>query len=154
MQSHLTHQSLQLSHKKIDLDPWTTRVNGSLRENSNRIVTIVFNKLIKNFRSTRCIGYAGNCGCFNPKEYGRLRVVYQRVVGQEECWSNYHEHFITAPRRRNLPFFILNLNLDVVDRVRRLDLQCDCLARQGLDEDCIPSRRRSTRWSVDSCQTL
>ena len=48
---------------------------------------------------------------------------------------NHHEHLITTPRRRNLPFFILNLSLDVVDRVRRLDLQCDRLARQGLDED-------------------
>ena len=51
---------------------------------------------------------------------------------------NHHEHLITTPRRRNSPFFILNLSLDVVDRVRRLDLQCDCLARQGLDEDLHP----------------
>jgi hypothetical protein len=33
------------------------------------------------------------------------------------------------------PFLILDLRLHVVDRVRRLDLERDCLAREGLDEN-------------------
>lgn len=69
--------------------------------------------------------------------------------------------------RRNA-LLVLNLRLDIVDRVRRLDLEGDGLARQGLDncrrllvylktgwrrwrladghvQICIPPRRRSTR---------
>jgi hypothetical protein len=33
------------------------------------------------------------------------------------------------------PFLVLNLSLDIVDRVRRLDLESDGLAGQGLDKD-------------------
>ena len=36
--------------------------------------------------------------------------------------------------RRN-PLLILNLTLDIINRIGRLDFQRDCLARQGLDEN-------------------
>merc|ERR1719231_1658237 len=45
---------------------------------------------------------------------------------------------------------VLDLRLHVLDRVRALDLQGDGLARQGLHEDLMPPRRRSTRWRVES----
>jgi hypothetical protein len=35
----------------------------------------------------------------------------------------------------NLPLLILNLRLDIVDSVRRLNLEGDCLSRQCLHED-------------------
>jgi hypothetical protein len=38
---------------------------------------------------------------------------------------------------------VLDLLLDVVDRVARLDVECDGLAREGLDEDLRWGRARS-----------
>ena len=35
----------------------------------------------------------------------------------------------------HLPLFVLNFRLDVVDGVRRLHIEGDCLPREGLDED-------------------
>ena len=35
----------------------------------------------------------------------------------------------------NVPLLVLNLGLDIVDGVRRLHLEGDGLAREGLDED-------------------
>ena len=63
--------------------------------------------------------------------------------------------------------FVLDLGLDIVDGVRRLHLQSDGLASEGLDDCndvsiatpqvshidlqiCIPPRRRSTKCKVDS----
>lgn len=36
-------------------------------------------------------------------------------------------------------FLVLDLGLDIVDRVGRLDLKGDGLAREGLDEAVVPS---------------
>ena len=45
---------------------------------------------------------------------------------------------------------VLNLLLDILDGVRRLDVERDRLAREVLTKICMPPRRRSTRCSVDS----
>ena len=45
---------------------------------------------------------------------------------------------------------VLNLGLDVVDGVGRLDLKGDGFVREGLDEDLLPPRRRRAKWRVDS----
>jgi hypothetical protein len=37
--------------------------------------------------------------------------------------------------QKNSPFLVLNRNLDIVDCVRRLNLESDRLSGQGLDED-------------------
>jgi hypothetical protein len=41
---------------------------------------------------------------------------------------------------RGDPLLVLDLGLDVVDRVRRLDVERDGLARQRLDEDLFSAR--------------
>ena len=52
--------------------------------------------------------------------------------------------------RRN-PFLILNLRLDIVDGVGRLDLESDGLAREGLDE---ASNRLDQRWPKEGSDRL
>jgi hypothetical protein len=69
---------------------------------------------------------------------------------------------------RGNALLVLNLALDVVDRVAALHLKCNCLSglltlvgpwkgdrtagkpTSVLTKICIPPRRRRTRWSVDS----
>ena len=43
--------------------------------------------------------------------------------------------FFSHDRLLSLPFLVLDLVLDVINSVRRLDLERDGLASQGLDED-------------------
>ena len=49
----------------------------------------------------------------------------------------------TTTRAANSPFFILDLGLDVVDSVGRLDLQGDRLTREGLNENLHLKQGRS-----------
>ena len=50
-----------------------------------------------------------------------------------------------------LTLLVLNLGLDIVDSVRRLDLKSDGLAREGLDENLHRNVFLSlcTRWEND-----
>ena len=55
---------------------------------------------------------------------GQCPTILQLLAGEDQ----------TLLVRRDA-LLILNLGLDVVDRVRALNFQCDRLPRQGLDED-------------------
>lgn len=47
--------------------------------------------------------------------------------------------------RRN-SLLVLDLGLHVVDRIGRLDIECDCFTREGLDEDLHGDRYRTVLW--------
>jgi len=48
------------------------------------------------------------------------------------------------------PFLILDLRLDVVDRVRRLDLESDCFADESLDEYVHPATQTKDEMKCGS----
>jgi hypothetical protein len=45
-------------------------------------------------------------------------------------------------------FLVLDLRFHVVDRIRRLYFQCDCLARQCLDEDLHSTTESMIRSAI------
>ena len=58
------------------------------------------------------------------------------------CWSG------------GMPSFVLNLGLDIVDRVGRLNLEGDHLIHRVLMKICMPAGRQRTRWRVNSFYIL
>ena len=54
---------------------------------------------------------------------------------------------------RRDPLLVLNLRLHIVDRVGRLDLQGDGLAREGLDED-LHTTTETKDWDADIRQNM
>jgi len=51
------------------------------------------------------------------------------------------------------PFLVLNLRLDIVDRIGRLDFKCDSFTREGFYEDLHLALAKRPEWNALVCPT-
>ena len=90
--------------------------------------------------------------CCNQRGFGHLLAVCPQrwdVVGRGGSCSMSDQWLETM--QWNLPFFVLDLGLYIINGIRRLHFKSYCLAGEGLNEDLHDRRLKMVGGEVEVC---